>query len=125
MKNSTFSASVQHRLGILFPRLGSNHDGEVVATARAIERTLNRAGADLHDLSTAILRPVDVRPASDAPLGVREMATWLRDQADLNDWEAKFVRDVARRLRAGARLTDKQSQCLRRLFAKYGPDDAA
>lgn len=38
------------KLGKLFPRLASDHDGEVVATARAIIRTLESAGSSLHDL---------------------------------------------------------------------------
>jgi hypothetical protein len=37
-------------LGKLIPRLASNHDGEVIATVRAIRRTLASSGADLHDL---------------------------------------------------------------------------
>ena len=42
------------KLSKLFPRLGSDHDGEVVATARAIVRTLESAGSSLHDLSAAM-----------------------------------------------------------------------
>jgi hypothetical protein len=37
-------------LGKLIPRLASNHAGEVIAAAAAICRTLQSAGADLHDL---------------------------------------------------------------------------
>jgi hypothetical protein len=38
----------------LIPRLGSNHPGEVVATAAAIERVLRGAGHDWHDLASAL-----------------------------------------------------------------------
>jgi hypothetical protein len=38
----------------LIPRLGSTFDGEVVATSRAIERTLRSAGFDWHDLAAAV-----------------------------------------------------------------------
>jgi hypothetical protein len=47
-------------LGKLIPRLGSNHDGEVVATVRAIQRVLNNAGADLHDLCGQLGMPARV-----------------------------------------------------------------
>ncbi|MFP5078629.1 hypothetical protein ACLE20_15090 [Rhizobium sp. YIM 134829] len=39
------------KLGKLFPRLASDHDGEVVATARAIIRTLTAAGSSLHEVA--------------------------------------------------------------------------
>lgn len=59
-------APIVEKLGKLFPRLASEHDGEVVATARAIQRVLERNGGSLHDLAGA-LRPVSeirsVRPA--------------------------------------------------------------
>jgi hypothetical protein len=42
--------TIAAQLGKMIPRLGSNHDGEVVATARAIERALRGAGHDWHDL---------------------------------------------------------------------------
>jgi hypothetical protein len=38
----------------LVPRLASTHDGEVVATARAIERALRAASLDWHDLVARI-----------------------------------------------------------------------
>lgn len=43
------------RLGKLIPRLSSNHDGEVVATARAIGRVLEAEKLDLHDLAAAVV----------------------------------------------------------------------
>ena len=44
------------KLAKLLPRLASDHDGEVVATARAISRTLASAGFDFHDLAGALDR---------------------------------------------------------------------
>jgi hypothetical protein len=38
----------------LIPRLGSPHDGEVVATARAIERVLKSEKRDWHDVAAAV-----------------------------------------------------------------------
>ncbi|QNQ40597.1 hypothetical protein [Brucella intermedia] len=51
------SSDTVTKLGKLIPRLASDHDGEVVATARAIVRSLNSAGADLHDVVAAIDKP--------------------------------------------------------------------
>jgi hypothetical protein len=45
------------QLGKLLPLLGSNHDGEVVATARAIRRLLQGTGHDWHDLVSALHLP--------------------------------------------------------------------
>jgi hypothetical protein len=44
-------------IGKLLPRLASCHAGEVVATARAIERLLRASGHDWHDLAAAIAAP--------------------------------------------------------------------
>ena len=41
----------------LIPRLASEHDGEVVATVRAIQRTLHRHGYDLNDLANHLDEP--------------------------------------------------------------------
>jgi hypothetical protein len=43
-------------LSKLIPRLASDHDGEVVATVRAIDRALRTRGADWHDLAATVLR---------------------------------------------------------------------
>jgi hypothetical protein len=57
-------------LGELLPLLGSNHDGEVVATARAIGRVPQRASHGWHDLTNVLLPP----PAQPEP-NTREPAT--------------------------------------------------
>ena len=47
-------ATIAQTIGKLIPRLASNHDGEVVATARAIERLLKAGGRDWHDLAASV-----------------------------------------------------------------------
>ena len=47
-------APVQHKLALLVPRLGTDHDGEIVATVLAIRRLLGAHGLDLHDLAAAL-----------------------------------------------------------------------
>src|SRR3954451_13343212 len=49
----TALAPVRSKLSALIPRLASNFDGEVVAVAKAIGRTLQNAGLDFHDLAKA------------------------------------------------------------------------
>lgn len=61
----------RERLGKLIPRLGSDQDGEVVATVRAIERTLKSADRDLHALADLI---TGTRTGW-APPGARRAAT--------------------------------------------------
>jgi hypothetical protein len=47
-------ASVAPKLANLIRRLSSDQDGEVVATARAMIRTLQGIGADIHDVADCI-----------------------------------------------------------------------
>jgi hypothetical protein len=83
------------RLGNLIRRLGSDHDGEVLATVAAIRRTLSCAGRSLHDLA-------DMVESNGAAL-VAETAEWRRDikellrqREHLTPWELQFVRTVSR-----------------------------
>jgi hypothetical protein len=48
--------TIDEKLADLIRRLGSNHDGEVVATARAIQRVLKSDGRDLHSLADAVAK---------------------------------------------------------------------
>ena len=102
------------RLSNLIRRLSTNHDGEVVATVRAIERALRAEGHDWHDLADQLTTEIHEPPSLHA------MAAWLHDRPSLSQWERDFVPSVLGRLRAGARLTDKQEQALRRAYARHG-----
>ncbi len=109
---------LMQRLSHLIRRLASNYDGEVVATVRAIERTLVADGRDWHDLADQLTVPGMIRPNEPPPL--HQMASWLYRHPNLSQWERKFVPSVLRQLRAGAQLTAKQDQALRRCYAKHG-----
>ena len=109
---------LMQRLSHLIRRLASTYDGEVVATVRAIERTLAAEGCDWHDLANQLAGPGPVRPNGPPPL--QQMASWLDQRQNLSQWEQKFVPSVLRQLCAGANLTDKQDQALRRCYAKHG-----
>ncbi len=63
-------SAILPRVAQLLRMLGSDRDGEVVAAAGALRRTLAGAGVDLHDLSAVVESPAAVpaaapkRPAS-------------------------------------------------------------
>ena len=50
----TLEAPLRTRLAKLVAVLASDHDGEIVAAAHALRRTLTRAGLDLHAFAKAI-----------------------------------------------------------------------
>ncbi|MBM6593740.1 DUF927 domain-containing protein [Microvirga pudoricolor] len=91
------------KLSKLIPMLSTDHDGEVVATVRAIDRTLKGAGLDFHALVEA-LQPASPPTYSPPPrpepkaetMTMREMALWCRgkDAGDLTEKERKFVWDI-------------------------------
>ena len=49
------------RIAKLIPRLATDHDGEVIATIRAIEHTLRNSGLAFHDLANALEREPEIR----------------------------------------------------------------
>jgi hypothetical protein len=130
-------APVGRKLALIVPRLGSSHDGEVLASAKAIGRTLKGAGLDWHDLSAMIAAACrdgreTSRPKGQWPRGNEAVApiwselnragreAWiliLCDQTGLTTWERGFAADIADRLDTG-RLSAKQQIVLNRLIAR-------
>lgn len=121
--------SIAPRLALLIPRLASDHDGEIVATAAAIDRTLKSAGCDWHDLASVVSSPpaASTRHRADRQgppiwesLDRFSQLEWLHalDEWDgLSDWESGFVTSIIRSTRAGWRLTAKQRAVINRLLA--------
>jgi hypothetical protein len=94
-------------LGKLIPRLGSRYDGEVVATVRAIQRTLQGAGADLHDLCAAMGAPVLV--------AWREQVDFcLQHPETLTDREKEFLESMVR----WRKPTEKQAAWLNKIHGR-------
>jgi hypothetical protein len=54
MKTLTIESSAATRIGALVRLLSSDKAGEVLASARAINRTLESAGADIHHLADVV-----------------------------------------------------------------------
>lgn len=115
-------AALAPRLGPLLGKLGSPHDGEVLAVARAIGRQLERHGLGWNDLGAAIAADPAVRvvyrdrqPEPDpAAEDWREMAAFCASRGELlSEKEHDFVRTMARVLRRpGAEPTPKQAAWL-------------
>lgn len=109
-KPSPLPPAITATLGKLIPRLGSDHEGEVIATVRAIRRVLKSEQRDLHDLATAIVVPLQ-RPADE---DWKAMARAIAEHQDrLSSRELDFLIDLARWRGA---LTPKQSLWLRAIY---------
>lgn len=110
------------KLAKLIPRLASTHDGEVVATVRAIERALKSAGKDWHDLAKAIGSTAGVSshratPRPEAASSYYTMAqSLLARRARLNSKELRFVEQMVERTRMGLSLNWKQTEWLADLY---------
>ena len=103
--------TVAPKLEKLLPLLASDRDGEVVATAAAITRTLKRAGADWHDLAKALARtepPGAIEPVCWRDIPPSEHAGWLAQRAlssRLSPWEQNFCASILAQVRYRPRST--------------------
>jgi hypothetical protein len=99
----------------LIPRLGSPFDHEVVATARAIERTLKSQKLDWHDVAEAVtaqspLTRWDYKPRRTESAESAEIRDWLEAvsrESWPNDWTRSFITSVLAR-QSLDRLSKKQ-----------------
>lgn len=78
----------------LLPRLNSEHAGEVVATARALQRTLHGAGLTFHDIAAALsASPQGAQVDFFEMNPVRQIEVLQQVAANpssLSAWESKF-----------------------------------
>jgi hypothetical protein len=112
-------ATIAPTLGKLIPLLASNHDGEVVATARAIDRVLKSGGRDWHDLAALICLPMSELRHRNADwrrdarfcaghakrLTERELdfiGTLARYRENPTDKQLKWLHSITERLRGAA-----------------------
>ena len=110
---------IRPKLAALLPRLASDCDGEVVATARAIGRQLRRAGADWHALAEAVTAEPQ-EPEPDPEADARDVVLWLAKRAQrLRPKERAFINDLAAYVRLGTfRPTAKQLNWLDKIHAR-------
>lgn len=139
------SLDLTARVAKLLPRLGSDQNGEVAATAAAIQRTLKAAGCDLHDLAAHVAegpktvvvyreRPVATEPPA-YPFGSWREAARPRGNAAhryrvfqcqnasagrLNEWEAGFLLSLSQQLAKGRPLSAKQAGILDSIAERLG-----
>lgn len=108
-------APVAPKLALVIPRLGTDQDGEKIATVNAIGRILNAAGLDWHDLAAALTaldepQQEDLKREPDEGSATWwQVAHWLRDRVHLlRRNEADFVQNLAGRPINGPPPTAKQ-----------------
>lgn len=109
---TTALTAIAPRLRKLLLMLSSDHDGEVIAGARAIGRALRDSGLDWHHLADTVIR-VD-RPPDDW----RTMAKYCRGQAHrLSPREFDFISNIAL---SRCEPSPKQLKWLRDIYARLG-----
>jgi hypothetical protein len=95
---NTALATLRPKVGKLIRLLASDQDGEVVASARALHRTLRNAGLDFNDLGQMIEAPTrpyqrTADPNSDWHAMARACAEYVHE---LSDRERSFVRSMTK-----------------------------
>ncbi|MFD0846908.1 hypothetical protein [Sphingosinicella xenopeptidilytica] len=128
LSHSAALAPVAPKLAKLIPLLGSDRDGEALATVRALERTLRAAGLDFHALAAAVeheeAQPVhhDDDPYPDIARGeLRQMAEFLYRECryTLTVKEQQFINSMTYKLAAGLDPTPRQKKWIVDLFDRY------
>jgi hypothetical protein len=136
----TIPASISARIAAILPRLGSNHDGEVIASVRAMQRILASANLDWHDLTatfqsgaaTAPTLPSQKkgRPCPKEPraprwktLGAERRASWLvaiLDADNLSSWETTFIKSIQEQTldNPTKKLSPRQIEILDRIMSE-------
>jgi len=92
-------APIAPQISKLVLLLSSNHDGEVIAAARAIDRVLKASRLDWHDLAQALCLPSpSIQPCADRDW--RDLLAFCASRMNrLSRRECEFLR-IAEKLRA-------------------------
>jgi hypothetical protein len=119
---------VAEKLEKLLRMLSSPREGEVVAAAQAIMRTLKGVGADIHELAACVKRAAERdKPAAardmwrDVEPNWQEIATECRDRGDgrLTPREHEFVNDMVR-WTVYRKPSEKQAKWLHSIYVRLG-----
>jgi hypothetical protein len=139
-------APIADKLGKLLRLLASGHEGEVVAAARSIDRTLKRAGLDIHALAECVRADRKFTEADAVEIYQRGVAdghraaerqhpafrhldndpSWHAIACDcaaksdrLHDQKEKdFVADMVRWTVRGGEPTERQAKWLRSIYTR-------
>ena len=117
-------APIANRLAKLVRLLTSDRDGEVVAAARSINRTLKSAGLDIHALAAEIENSGPAAGRGEATnnkqLDWHAIACECAGHDDrLRDHrERVFVQDMLRWTKLGGKPTEKQARWLRSIYIR-------
>lgn len=110
---------IADRIRCLIPMLASNQDGEVVAAARTLAKTLGGIGLDLHDFAKLAIKGGALAGLPRPTLAAKDMSYWkaatrfCASNADfLTDREAQFVFSMYLWLATGKEPTAKQANWL-------------
>jgi hypothetical protein len=137
--------TTNERLADLIKLLGSNRDGEVVATARAIQRVLKADGRDLHSLADTVARngarlsesemrklydagfAAGVKHTATSPTfhnveddGLYEMAQFVWERADRLHRKHRGFAEGMVKLAGESELSTKQKVYLKSLYRQLG-----
>jgi hypothetical protein len=118
------------KITAILPRLASEHDGEIVASVRAIGRVLHSGGNDWHDFTATFERGVNAPDVRSKNRSATAAPTWraaayyerdgllamLCDQDWLSPWERSFVASITTQYTARRSLSPKQIDIIDRLL---------
>lgn len=124
--------AITERIALIIPRLGSNHDGEVVAAAKAIERILSTEKLDWRTIAGIVanssqhLSEEPIHSWHDMPQQWRaQLLSTLLCLPGLSEWEGQFLRSVAQKFHQGFALSAKQIDIIDRLAQRSTTQEAA
>jgi len=105
---------IKIRLAQLVRLLSSPVDGEVVAAARALTRTLAAHKLTIHDLATLVEGGTVSRAVAPVEHWRDKLDACLQRTGGLTDWDLGFLYSIGRR----NRLTPKQERCLNDIWER-------
>jgi hypothetical protein len=114
---TTRLVEIAPRLRCLLLMLSSDRDGEVVASARAIDRVLRSNSLDWHDLAQAVCPSAPTVRCGNDERDWRDIVAFCTSRLScLSGREREFLRSIARW--RGRELTERQAAWLTAIFER-------
>ena len=112
-------APIADKLSKLLRMLTSDHDGEVVAAARSINRALKSAGLDIHVLAAAIERDGAGNAMHNGPAWHSVACECAAHPERLrSEKERAFIADMVVWTKLGGEPTERQAKWLRSIYVR-------